>query len=90
MRVKGKLRAAIETVVGYNWSDEIEDYVENCRDNNSGDTNQRKGHIFESLVLIANALDGTKFTPEYWGREYCKGADVDPAKYGFAEENSHA
>jgi len=83
MRVKGKLRAAIETVVGYNWSDEIEDYVENCSD--APDGNQRKGHVFESLVRIANALDGTKFTPEYWGREYCKGADVDPAKYGFSE-----
>ena len=53
MRVKGKLRAAIETVVGYNWSDEIEDYVENCSD--APDGNQRKGHVFESLVRIANA-----------------------------------
>jgi hypothetical protein len=75
-----KLRDAMNTVVQHNWSDEIEDYVENCGHDPS--MNMRKGHIFESLVLIANAIDGTKYTPEWWVEDYCKQHDLDLALFG--------
>lgn len=79
-----KYFAAINKLVQYNWSDEIEDYVENC--GYSPEFNQRSGHIFETLVTLANAMDGTKHTPEYWVRDYCERHKLPLDTFGTRED----
>lgn len=48
-------RQALISVIEYNWEDEKRDYYENCPDEPGG--NQRSGHIFESLKILAGFLD---------------------------------
>ena len=42
------------SILEYNWNDEKRDYWENCSD--EPDDNQREGHIFLSLVVLAEFL----------------------------------
>lgn len=49
-----KTRKALINVIEYNWEDEKRDYWENCSDK-PGD-NQRKGHVFQSLMILAEFL----------------------------------
>jgi hypothetical protein len=53
--------AALGRLLQYNWADEQDDYRE-CDPEASGG-NTRHGHIFEDLVMLANAIDGTSKTP---------------------------
>lgn len=48
---------AMMAIVLYNWSDEENDYWDNCSDD--PDDNQRSGHIFESLMLVKDYLEET-------------------------------
>ena len=47
-------RQALINILQYNWEDEKRDYWENCSD--EPEDNQRKGHIFESLMVLAEFL----------------------------------
>lgn len=51
----------IQTLIDYNWGDELEDYRDNCGD--GPEDNQRAGHIFETLVRLQNFLLGTQVKP---------------------------
>jgi hypothetical protein len=62
---------ALRALVTYSWTDEERDYVSNCSDEPDG--NQRKGHIFESLVILNNLIEGLEQSP----REYLPNAEVE-------------
>jgi hypothetical protein len=49
-----RTRDALISILEYNWNDEKRDYWENCSD--EPDDNQREGHIFLSLVVLAEFL----------------------------------
>jgi hypothetical protein len=51
---ENETRNALIGVIRYNWEDEKRDYYENCSDD--PDDNQRSGHIFESLMILAEFL----------------------------------
>jgi hypothetical protein len=61
-------RNALISVISYNWEDEKRDYYENCSDE-PGD-NQREGHVFESLMILAEFL----------------GLDMDDSEDDFEDE----
>jgi hypothetical protein len=56
------LKQAIDSVVRYNWDDEVADYIFNCSDE-PGD-NQRSGHILHALLALRNWVQGTAYTLE--------------------------
>lgn len=64
------LRTAVEKVVQYNWEDELNDYIDNCSNELGG--NQRRGHIFETLVGLDNWLRGVRYTPESYVEEFSR------------------
>ena len=74
------VRVAIARVIAYNFSDEEHDYLE-CSDGSDPDANQRRGHIFEDLVLADRFLTGydtgETIDPEVW---IC---DPEPSREGF-------
>lgn len=54
--------ADLQTLIDYNWSDELEDYRDNCGD--GPNDNERTGHVFEILVRLNNLLHGMNALPE--------------------------
>lgn len=55
-----QLKQAIQTVVEYNWADELADYV-HCVDENGPEA--RQGHIFEALVKLDAFCTGNTSDP---------------------------
>jgi hypothetical protein len=53
-----KVKAALESVIEYNWPQELRDAKEQLRENGTLD-----GHIFSCLVTLDNWLKGTDGTP---------------------------
>ena len=68
--------AALDRLIEYNWRDELKDYCYACGD--GPDENQRSGHIFETLVVLENALNDTGKTPgQYLEEELLTQAQQD-------------
>ena len=51
----------------YCWNDELEDYAE-CEEGIGG--NSREGHIFESMVVLDNFIEGTSHAVGYHLENY--------------------
>ena len=62
-----KFGADVNKLLEYNWADELEDYTVEC--GCGADDNQRRGHIFETMVRLDNFLSGTDKTSARWAAE---------------------
>lgn len=56
-----ELRQDIRKVIDYNWSSELEDFIEHEGDG--------RHHIFTALVRLDNWIRGTGFSPESYVKE---------------------
>jgi len=61
------IRADVIKLLKYNWADELKDYTFEC--GYGPEDNQRRGHIFETLVRLDNLFYDTHKTPARWAAE---------------------